>query len=61
MSEHSFELRFKDSEIRKLNRKSYKEVMRWCRVCRREVEKKIDWGEIRQQIINATVFGVSKI
>jgi hypothetical protein len=60
MSKYSFELRLKDSEIRKLNKKSYKEVMQWLRSCRRDIEKRIDWGKLRQDIIRTTVFGASK-
>lgn len=57
MSEHCFKITLDDHELRKLNKADYKGVMRWLRICRREIEKALDWDDIRQKILYKTLYG----
>ncbi len=61
MSEHSFNLALPIDMLRKLSKADYRKTMRYLRVCRNEIEKAMDWDEIRRKMVDAAVFGVSKI
>ena len=49
--EHPFKLALRDDIVRKLDRKGYKNAMRWLRECRNIVEQQIDFTALKTNIL----------
>ena len=53
----SFKFVLSDDVLRKLNKQEYKATMHWLRVCRREVDKQIDWDKVDRALIDMLIYG----
>jgi sarcosine oxidase delta subunit len=59
MKSHWFEYDYLHDSLRGLNRKQYKALRQWLRVCRNRVEKQINMDELHEAMVNAAVLGTT--
>jgi len=60
MEKHTFKFVLEDNIARQLNRKGYKAAMSWLRLCRREIEERIDFDRIAEQTVrDLALYGTS--
>ncbi len=55
---HLFAFDVLNDNLRNMNHRQYKEVCRWLRVCRNEIEPRIDQNKLDKMIFDVMFYGV---